>query len=348
MKLGASGVLVNSAASVFGAGTFNPAMLRPFIDTDGQAKVVVNGRKMATNAPAALQYDEWKDIDRTVLETFTQRLRAVADVMAAGLVHPLGSIGVTVSVWDKVSDMTGPNVDMSGITDGEEDLPRYELDQVPIPVVHKDFRVNIRHLEASRRFGEAIDVTASAIAARVVAEGNEDLLLNGDSSISVNGANLYGYTTHPNRNTVDMATKWDDNSMTGADIVEDVQSMLAAARADNRHGPFILYVPAGYEGLLDNDYNPATSDTRTIRERILQLAGIQDIRVVDRLADHNVLLVQLDRETVDWAQAQGVTTIQWDEKGGMQSRFKVLTIGAPRIKSDYDGRSGIVHLFEFD
>ena len=338
-------VQVNSAAGVLGKGLFDPNFSRPFIGRDGHPYIVANGQRLRTNAPAMLQYDEWRDIDRRVIGVFTERIQAVADLMSAGLTHPLGNIGLTISLWDKVSDMTGADVSMSGVTEGEEDTPAYETDQVPVPIVHKDFRVNLRRLEGSRRMGEAIDVTAGALAARVVAEKNEDLLLSG-SPIKVEGGVIYGYTNHPDRNTVDMTEQWTAAGKTGAEIVADVQAMLAAARADNRHGPFVLYIPGEYEGKLDDDYNPATSDTRTIRQRLLQLEGISRIAVLDRLANHNVLLVQLDRDVVDWAMAQDVTTVQWEVQGGMQQRFKVMTIGAPRVKADFDGRSGIVHLYE--
>lgn len=277
-----------------------------------------------------------------MIEVFTERIQARADLP----VHPLGSVGITTSEWDRQSDMTKADVNMDGLTAGEEDTVNFETQMAAIPVVHKDFRLNWRRLEASRRIGIPLDTTQAAIAARIVAEANEDLVINGTTAIKVANAQVYGYLTFPNRNTVDLSEQWTAAGKTGAEIVADVQAMLAAARADNRHGPFVLYIPGEYEGRLDDDYNPGTSDTRTIRERIMALNGISRITVLDRLPNHNVLLVQLDRETVDWAEGQGITTLQWDIKGGLQPHYKVMTVGGPRFKSDYDGRCGYVHLFD--
>jgi hypothetical protein len=103
---------------------------------------------------------------------------------------------------------------------------------------------------------------------------------------------------------------------------------------------------------MSDDYNPGTSDTRTIRERILALGQIADIRVADRLAsgvtttvaDHSVLLVQMTRDVVDLAIAQDINTTSWQMYGGMVERFKVWACWVPRIKSDFDGRSGVVHI----
>jgi uncharacterized linocin/CFP29 family protein len=339
---------IDSAASSGASDLLNVLARRPFIDpNDGESKIVVNHGggnygTLVTNAPATLQYQEWLDIDRTVIEVGVRRLVGIADLQSRGLTHPLGSIGVTVSLWDRSSDMTGADVDMSGVTPGEEDTPAYLTASVPVPVIHKDFRINLRRLEASRRFGEAIDVTAANIASRVVAEASENMLFAGDP-IVVEGATIYGYTNHPDRNQVDMAVSWASIAQAdNDDIVADASAMLQAARNDRHYGPFIMYIPAAYEFKLDQDYR--ASDNRTLRQRLLSLGGLQDIKIADFMATDNVVLVELDRMTVDLATAQDITTVQWSHMGGMQERFKVMAIWVPRLKSDFDGRSGIVHL----
>jgi len=35
--------------------------------------------------------------------------------------------------------------------------------------------------------------------------------------------------------------------------------------------------------------------------------------------------------------------VMWDSHGGMMIHFKVMMIGAPRIKADQSGQSGVVH-----
>lgn len=345
------GALMSSAASFAHmpldpvTGRININAMRAYRDEHGDSRVVVNssGATMKTNAPALLRYDEWKDIDRTVLEVATQRLVGFSDLISRGLTYSLGSIGQTISLWDRSSDMTGADVSMSGITKGEEDNVQFESQTVPVPIIHKDFRINIRRLEASRIFGAGVDVIQADIAARRVAEASEDMLFNG-YPIQVDGGTIYGYRNHPNRNTVTMTTPWDDPSMTGQDIFDDVEAMIASARADRYYGPYILYIPGGYEGVLDRDFAPSSGDIRTVRQRLMQISGLSEIKVVDRLAEDNVILVQLTRDVVDVAIAQDISTLNWQVDGGMQEKFKVMAVWVPRIKSDFDGRSGIVHL----
>lgn len=323
-------------------GVLDASARRPFIHSDGKPYIIRNGQLVPV-ANALLRYQEWLELDRVVIKAAVDRLTGIADLISKGLTHSLGSIGLTVSQWDRVSDMTAANVSMSGTTKGEQDTPDFSPQSVPVPIVHKDFVLNLRRLEASRILGEALDTTAGDLAGRLVAEASEDILFAG-STVKVGDAVLYGYTNHTNRNTVTLTEQWTAVGKTGAEILADVQSMLAAARADNYYGPFTMYIPSEYEGVLDNDFNSATSDTRTVRERLMQLAGISEIKVADRLTNHNVVLVQMTKDVVDLAMAQDVNTLQWEVDGGMQVRFKTMAVWAPRIKSDYSGKSGIVHL----
>jgi len=334
---------VNAAGQVMGTGRLNLNAQRPYLNEQGQPRIVGNnGKPLVANDGALLRYDEWKDIDTEVVKVATDRLVGVRDLQARGLIHNLGSIGITLSQWEEESDMTAADVSMSGITEAEGDTPAWNLRNVPVPIFHKDFQVNIRRLEASRMVGESLDVTAASIAARRVSERSEDMLFAGEP-IVVQGNNLYGYTNLPGRNQVDLDTNWDAVAQDGnGTIIDDVNAMLQAARDDKHFGPFVLYVPTGYEFKLDEDYSDQYP--RTVRDRIEALTGIERVEVADRLAANNVVLVQMTRDVVDLAIAQPISTIQWSTQGGMVENFKVMACWAARLKSDYDGRAGIVHL----
>jgi len=334
---------VNAAGQVMGTGRLNLNAQRPYLNEQGQPRIVGNnGKPLVANDGALLRYDEWKDIDTEVVKVATDRLVGVRDLQARGLIHNLGSIGITLSQWEEESDMTAADVSMSGITEAEGDTPAWNLRNVPVPIFHKDFQMNIRRLEASRMVGESLDVTAASIAARRVSERSEDMLFAGEP-IVVQGNNLYGYTNLPGRNQVDLDTNWDAIAQNGnGTIIDDVNAMLQAARDDKHFGPFVLYVPTGYEFKLDEDYSDQYP--RTVRDRIEALTGIERVEVADRLAANNVVLVQMTRDVVDLAIAQPISTIQWSTQGGMVENFKVMACWAARLKSDYDGRAGIVHL----
>ena len=92
---------------------------------------------------------------------------------------------------------------------------------------------------------------------------------------------------------------------------------------------------------LQDDYKP-NSDKTTL-QRVREISGIEDVKPVDKLADSNVLLVQLTKSNVDMVIGMQPTTVQWETQGGMVMMFKVMSIMVPRIKLDHNNRSGVVH-----
>ena len=329
--------------SLFRNGELDVFAARPYIDRDGSVKIwnAQSKKGMHVNTPATLRYDEWKDIDRKVIEISTQRLKATAAFISRGLTYNLGSIAAVVALWQRSSDMTGADITMDGISEGEEDRVNFDYTSVPVPIIHKDFRVNLRHLEASRKMGQGVDTIQASIAARVVAEKTEDMILS-SQSIQVDGGTIYGLLNHPDRNTASLPLAWDNASKTGALILTDVITMITALKADRHYGPYLLLVPQAYEQVLDTDYR--ANDNRTVRQRIMALEGIAGIEVVDRMTANNIVMVQLTDDVIDIAIAQDTTTVQWATHGGLQQKFKVMSSMVPRVKSDYDSRSGICHM----
>src|SRR5262245_17649709 len=135
-----------------------------------------------------LQKDEWKAFDDVVIQISRQRLRGIADLMARGLTRPLRNpLGTTQLEWERVSDMSPAIISMSGLTESQNDRVLFDLKSVPIPIVHKEFQINIRALMASRNRGESLDTTQLEVATRKVNEQLEALLFNGGYSVGTYG-----------------------------------------------------------------------------------------------------------------------------------------------------------------
>jgi len=231
---------------------------------------------------------------------------------------------------------------MDAVTPSKKDRPNYELKYLPLPIIHKDFSFNIRTLSASRTSGQPIDMTTGMLAARQVAEKVEEILFTGASTYTYGGGTIYGYTDMPSRNTVTLSANWDASAKTGALILDDVKSMKQASIDAKHYGPWVLYIPTAYETVLDDDYK-AESD-KTIRQRILEISGINEVKVVDKLTANNVLLVQMTSDTVRMVEGMPLSTVEWDEGGGFTSNYKVMTIMVPQIRADQNGNCGITHL----
>lgn len=293
--------------------------------------------KKALRTNGLLRKQEWEELDLALVDVARQRLQLVSDLRSMGLTLRLGGLGTLVSQYEQLGDMSAANVDMSGVTPGQEDAPDFTLVSIPVPITHKDFRVNIRKLEASRRLGDAIDVTQVQTAGRRVADALESMVLSGISG-KLDGNALYGYTNHPSRNTGTAVGSFG----TIANIFTTISNMVSAAEADNYFGPYILYVATAQYGQMRAVYTDGSGQSAIVR--VLQnIPSIKQIKPVDQMTAGEVLLVQMTKDVVDLAIAQDIVTVQWDEMGGMVEKFKVMGCMVPRIKSDSGGRSGIVH-----
>lgn len=293
----------------------------------------------ALRTQATLRRDEWKHFDDAVVEVSRAQLVGVADVVAAGLTYSLpNALGKTILEWEKVSDMSPAQYSMSGVSEGQNDRIDFGNDNMPIPIVHKDFQLNIRALAASRERGESLDVTQVNYATRKVVEALEATLFKGATVLGASKP-LYGYTTQPKRNTGSVTASW--LTATGDQILTDVIAMINAAIADNMFGPYRLYVPLAVYMALMKDFK-AGSD-KSIMSRLLEIPQLSGIKATSQLTASNVVLVQMTRDVVEIIDGIQPTLVQWDSKGGFVQNFKVLAIMPPRFRNDYNDQSGIVH-----
>jgi Family of unknown function (DUF6260) len=299
--------------------------------------------------PAALRTndtltrDEWKAFDTAIVAEATIRLRGVADLINAGLTTPLpNAMAKTVLEYEKITDMDPATVSMDGMTRSENDAQEISMAGIPIPITHKDFFINLRKLMASRNNGEGLDVTQSRTAGRLVAEETERMLFQGGRTFG--GLPIYGYMTHPNRNTIGFGggVNWADAAKTGEQIITDIGSLISQAEQDRMWGPYWVYTSRNASLKMSADYK--TTGDKTIRQRILEMDGITALSSVDQLPAGNVILVQATMDTVSMVDGEALQTIQWDVNGGMGVNFKAFAIQVPLIRADADGRSGLVHM----
>jgi uncharacterized linocin/CFP29 family protein len=296
----------------------------------------------AIRANDLLRKDEWKALDDAVVPAARRQLGAIEDLRAAGLARNLGSLGVLLDEYEAVSDIDAAEQNMSGVAPGQRDLATFQLNSVPIPVTFRDFQIHLRHLEASRRGGSQIDTTNAELCGARVAEKLEEMLFNG-SNVAIGGNTGAGLTTASSRITGSLSGDWATfPTVTGENIISDVLAMIADAEDENYFGQFMFYVPVSYMQVLRNDFK-ANSD-KTIVDRMLEIDAVQGVRGTTSLTAE-VVAVRLTRDVLDLSIASDITTVQWDEMGGMIQNFKVMAAMAPRVKipSTSSAKTGLVH-----
>ena len=304
---------------------------------------------LEVNAGSTLRRDEWKALDEAVLNISRSRLVGVQDLISDGLIYQLGNaMGTTVLEWHDMSDSMEADLTMDGVTRSKGDRPVFQYNYLPIPIIHVDYEINARALAASRNMGNPLDSTSAENAARRVAERLEEMLFTNTTKafgeLDQRSRNsIYSYVNHPDRNPVTLTVNWDADAKTGKQIVDEVMDMKKASIAAKHYGPWNLYIPTGYETTIDADYSDAKG-SNTIRERILKISNIKNIKTIDSLAANTVLLVQMTSDVVRLVRGLGMQNVQWSTEGNMVNKYKVLTIQVPQIRSDQDGNSGVTML----
>ena len=312
--------------------------LREFSNNAMNNGADITGAFNANNS--TLRHEEWKRYDDRLQMVARERLGGIDDLRMAGLVVPLGGLGTTLSLYERVNDMTAAEMDMEAANPAQNDRVTFDEVGVPIPIIHKDWQLNIRQIEASRTRGEPLPTTHMTIATRQVRNSIENMLFNGAANIRVGNAPIYGYTTFPQRNTTTLSgTGW--ATATGRDVIGDTKAMLDSMYEDNRFGPFTMYVAKDLWAALQLDYSTEKS-SKTFLNRIEDFRDISMVKPGDFLADGNIVLVQLQEDVVDLAVGQDIVNIQW-MTNPMITQYKVFGACAPRIKADRNGSCGIVH-----
>lgn len=298
------------------------------------------------NTNATLRKDEWIDLEDQIVEAARERLVIVDDLVSMGLTYNVGGLGTLISEWETASEMTDAKINMDGESNDEKDRQAFGLNGVPIPVVSKQFSIGERVLMASRQRGASLDVTQGTEAARAVARVSESMVFNGAqigaSNSAGNSYNIPGLTNFPGRETFTISDWSDTDNISPEDIFSEMLQMVQKMETEQRHfGPFHFYIPGEYASRFREDFKEF--GTRTLMQRALDEDVIASVRVADTLAAGNVSMIQMTRSVIDLAIAADVTTVQWESGSGWTNHFQVYAAWAPRLKDDFDGRTGIMH-----
>lgn len=330
--------------------------MRPYIATSGRHKghpvVTVNTGQLddkgfpvyaerPINTNATLRKDEWINLEDAIIEAARERLVIVDDMRSAGLTYNVGGLGTLVSEWETASEITDAEITMDGETQTQKDRQEFGLNGVPIPIVMKDFDIPERMLMASRQRGASLDITTGAEAARSVARRSEKMVFYGAGIGAVSSYTIPGLFTFSGRETFTISN-WALQATTPQVIFAEILAMIAKMETEQRcFGPFNLYIPAAYSSRFREDFK-ANSD-KTLMQRCLEEPLISSIKVADAIVGGNVAMICMQNRYLDLAVASDVTTVQWQSGSGFTNKFKTYAAWAPRLKNDFDGRTGIMH-----
>ncbi|MFI5222657.1 MAG: major capsid protein [Nitrospirales bacterium] len=297
-------------------------------------------------ALAPLPEHSQKVIDTAVVEVGMDRLTVARDILAMNLTYNLTDpLSITQLEWLASNKVGNSQRTMSPEVRQENFLPDLLANRLPIYLTTSGFELDIRTLRMSQRVGLPLDTANVASGTRAVNESIEDAVINGATTLDGQDLQVAGYkapglVNAPNAATQNLTLASWDATPVAATILAETMAMMAKLRANKKFGPYIMYVNTEVGAMMDNDYVTA-SPQNTIRERLLKLEGLSAIRTADLMPAAKVILVQMTKDVLDIVVGQRPTVIPWTSLSGMTFHNLIMAIMVPRIKWDYNLKSGI-------
>lgn len=308
---------------------------------------VNRGPTLATNDQ--LRKDEWKEIDDTLTAVARDNTLGIDTLRQRGISVPL-DLGTLRFEWEDVDDFSDAEVDMAAVAGDDEDQLDFTNNGVPLPIVHKSFRLNLRKLRASRNRGQPIDTAGVEAATAAVARKLEDILYGGDD-ITVEGDSISGMEDFGDRETVTGNATWDGASADNMidDAMRTIEALEDAKALPGESGYDFFVVRQNYQEIRAK--NAGTDDKRGVlqllRDRLEQEADLPNsvrFHPVDRMSDGNAVMVKPTSRYMRLPIAADIQTVQWESKGGMVQHWKVMGSVIPAFRSDPSANSGVAHL----
>jgi uncharacterized linocin/CFP29 family protein len=278
--------------------------------------------QLVGRAQAPLVEEEWRQLDEAVV-------RAVQPVLVGRRVLPvkrLAGVGVMEVQWDEISEMSEALISMYGETPAE-DIIVYRRKSLIVPILHKDFRIHWRDLEASRRFRTPLDTSNAEAAALAVAKLEDELILCGEIA-GTTRLGIEGLTTATGRQTKASVGAWATSPNAVTDITEAMELLLA----ENFPAPYDLILqPSAFM----NAHSFITGTGIMQIDKIRELIGgniyiTPNLKASDGGTD-SAILMKTGAENADLCVAQDLKTF-YMQLEDMNHFFKVYEAVVPRIK----------------
>jgi len=347
------GQAFGSVADRLASVNWDTGALRPYLGEDGKPYVarIVGYKPDGTtvrkpfridvaNAATLMPAGYWQKWDDAVLEASNIRMQVWDDLAArTPYVIPDG-YSITELRTVKASHFGKAIVSMNPIRIGERDRQQIDFDYMPIPIIHADFDNDDRDMRVFERAGLPLDTSQASEAGYNIAQQVEALVLGTGTAYAYGSGAVYGYLNWPSRLTYTM-TDPSGAGWTPNDSVKEFLDIKKLLRSKKRYGPFIVYTAPDWDLYLEDDYSDMYGGA-TLKDRLMRVGGVADIRSLDTLTGFKSIWVQMDPRVARAIIALRMQVVRWEEQGGFLKCQKAMCSYLPQLRADADGNTGVV------
>jgi hypothetical protein len=208
-----------------------------------------------------------------------------------------------------------------------------------LPIIDSPFSYGWREIAAAETEGFQLDGAARRNSQFKIAEKMESIALDGDASIVVNGAALYGLRTHPKRET--RTTGVALNGATGAQWLAEIVATLKLLHANNFKTPATIYL--NWDDWFYASHTEFTAGyPKTIAQRVLEMAGVREVVPADKVAAGQIIALVKDSRVVQVLNGMPmVTRAQFRANPEDDYNFVTMAAVAVEIKFDAEDNCGL-------
>lgn len=255
-------------------------------------------------AEGTLTDEEIEFIDTEIVET----VRPILIGRTLFPWKPMGHAGYRIKKYYTEGDMSAAILDMDGQQESHDRAP-LTMNQVTVPVIHKETTLFWRDLEMTRNQGTPLDATQAKNAARQCAEEEDELLISGEYT-GANRLGIKGLSTVTGRNTT-AGGDW------SANFITYISAAITELETDGFYGPYkLILTPTWRQQLRARESGVDRWNFQLAGDLI---GGVENILVTPNLyaADggvDSVLLIQPGKDNFELAVGEDLHTIQHLER----------------------------------
>lgn len=299
------------------------------------------------NAAAIIPQDVYREFESQTKELMrAPNLTLMNDLMPLAKALPVGKVE---HVYRKVSDSGIVVTDLEGTSPVEIDKADYTYDST-IKVVHKTgFGRSWMEMEGQRSEGFDGLVDDQANAVRLMQETIAGHIYNG-ASVTFKGVTADGIKTSSKVASVDLDASGLNVDLTSSATTGDaIRTAFISMRdtlriTNNARGPVTFYVPQAVMSNFERYFSTSDIGFGTILTALRRLEGIADIKEDASLSGNECIGVILDSAYIRPLVGMAISTVPLVRSNPFDN-YNFITwcnLGL-EIKTDYDGRTGVLY-----
>lgn len=302
------------------------------------------------NAAAIIPQDVYREFESQTKQLLrAPNLTLMNDLMPLAKALPVGKVE---HIYRQVSDSGIVVTDLEGTTPVELDKADYTYDST-IKVVHKTgFGRSWMEMEGQRSEGFDGLVDDQANAVRLMQETIAGHIYSG-ASVTFKGTTADGIKTSSKVASVDLDSSglnidFTSSSATASDIRAAWISLVDTLRITNNVGPDItFYVSRAIMSNFQRYFSTSDVGFGTILQSLLNLNGVAAIKEDAQLSGNEVVGLVLDAQFIRPLVGMAVTTVPLVRSNPFDNyNFITWSNVGLEIKTDYDGRTGVLYARE--